>query len=100
MIHIASRAGRAVFRAIDLRAHLQQVDQRAPRPQLREPQFALLFFDAATEHVAVKARHRRNVGRPNHNMVDLANMNLHIERLPWLIYQTENSQFMGKRGGC
>src|SRR3569832_388794 len=89
VIHVSPCAGRTVFRAIELRAHLQQVDQRTARAQLRETQLALLLLEAATEHLAVEARHDLDIRRPNHHVVDLANMDFHLERFLWPAYGTD-----------
>jgi hypothetical protein len=79
MIHVPSRAWRAIPGVIELCTHLQQIDQRPAGAQLRQPEIPLRFLDAATEHVAVETRHVFGVRCPNHNMIDLADMNFHVD---------------------
>jgi hypothetical protein len=47
---------------------------------LRQAQIKLLLLDAATEHFAIKTPHLRNVRRPNDDVIDLANVDFHVER--------------------
>jgi hypothetical protein len=47
---------------------------------LDQPQIALLLLKAAAEHVAIEVSDDFEIGDPNDDMVDLANVDLHERR--------------------
>jgi hypothetical protein len=51
----------------------QQVDQRAPRAHLHQPNLALFLLHRTSQHRLVKSDHGIEVRTANHDVVNLAN---------------------------
>ncbi|KGS42837.1 hypothetical protein X961_5183 [Burkholderia pseudomallei MSHR5613] len=81
MIHVPSLSRRSAACPIDRRANREQIDQRASGAQLNEPQFPLLFFDVAAQHVAIETGHRSQIGGAQHHVIDLVDVEFHRGRL-------------------
>jgi hypothetical protein len=66
-----------------LTIHWHEVDQRAPRTKLYQPNRVLTSFDRAPKHAAVEAKHAVEVDHAQHNVVNLTDVN-HVAWSGWL----------------